>query len=278
MRSLSVVDSGKAAVPADKYLDGLVAAISRVGLMVTTLSVISGLILVVCYVDNFSFDEPQHQVATKIREMFEARIKVYDDELMSGFGGQLVALSEVEGRKAREDAIHYRSVLYYKVARIKNELGKVDLGKVKLPILNHEVPANDSSVVLAFFLVIISLVTLITVSHINDALDDARLLSEIRQNMVFLRSRLILIYAPITGGHSALWIYVIFFLPCGATFIAFSETVYLWLSSSDSLADMRMLDTAILRAILLGFISLFLGYVGFALRDGWLKLRKALGE
>lgn len=272
-----VTPSSASEISADKYLDGLVAAISRVGVMITMLGVISGLIFVVWYVDNFSFDESQHAVATKVKEKYEEQVADRDFELRRMLDVHRIGPPTDESRQALDDVRFQRSILVYKIAVIDNELKKVSLGRVKLPILNHEVPTNDASVVLGFFLVIISLVTLITVKHINQALDDRRLLRVIRQEMLLLRSRLILIYAPIAGNTSAIWIWLIFFLPCLAALVTFGETLY-YLGAPEHLDERRMWGAVYLRASMLGLMTLFLGYVGYALLRGWLKLRRALAE
>ena len=180
-------------------------------------------------------------------------------------------------RKALDDVRFQRSLLTYKIAVIENELKKVSLGKVKLPILNHEVPTNDASVVLGFFLVIISLVALVTVKHINDALADRRLLRMVRQDMVLLRSRLILIYAPMGTGLATAFVWLIFFMPLIATLVTLGETLY-YLCNPDYVDARRMRNEVYLRATLLFLMSAFLAYVGYSLLAGWRNLRDKLAE
>ena len=264
----------------EKYLDGIVSAISRVGLLLFTLSLISGLILVVSYVDNFSFDDAQLATVATVREQYSEEVTKQKVALEGARRQLAVAKTDKEiddAKAAIRDSGYAWSYHTFKIARIDNELKKVGFGKVKIPILNHEVPTNDAAVVLGFFLVIISIVALITVKHVNHALDDAGLSRIVRENILFLRSRLILIYAPISSKESPKWILVIFFLPCVAMLVATVE-IGMYFQDVSFLRGRHILEAAVTRLALLVGMTIFLGYVGYSLLNGWTRLRATFSQ
>jgi hypothetical protein len=66
---------------ASDYLDGIVAAVSRVGTLIVTMGVISGLILVICYVDNFSMNKDLYNVATSTRDTLQKEHGLYSYQI-----------------------------------------------------------------------------------------------------------------------------------------------------------------------------------------------------
>lgn len=66
---------------ASDYLDGIVAAVSRVGTLIVTMGVISGLILIIFYVDNFSMNKALYEVATSARDELQREHVLYSYQI-----------------------------------------------------------------------------------------------------------------------------------------------------------------------------------------------------
>lgn len=66
---------------ASDYLDGIVAAVSRVGTLIVTMGVISGLILIIFYVDNFSMNKDLYEVAAFTRDELQKTHGLYSYQI-----------------------------------------------------------------------------------------------------------------------------------------------------------------------------------------------------
>jgi hypothetical protein len=65
------------------YLDGIVAAVSRVGTLIITMGVISGLVLVVLYIDKFSVNDELYKTADSERDLLAKRTALYSYQIKS---------------------------------------------------------------------------------------------------------------------------------------------------------------------------------------------------
>jgi hypothetical protein len=315
------------------YLEGIVGAMSRVGTLIVTMGLISGLILVVLYIENFSINDNLYLVAQSVREdmrreasaatdrikaidVHYSRKKPEDGKLLSDLrlycedkrpfepvkcrevlfvevqqvfhikddfqdSQLLVAIAPAcrgldDLAACRQQLIDERSKIELRTRRIDNELQFVNLGRVKLPFLGYELSANDAPVVLGFFLVIFASVTLITVHHLNRVFEDKEILAQVRKNLVLLRARLVLIYAPTNGGFISFLTMATFFLPCFVMAIAaFNVARHFW--NPAALMRQHVYHDAIVQCIILFLITIFLSYLAIFLVRGWLRIGAALG-
>jgi ABC-type multidrug transport system fused ATPase/permease subunit len=308
---------------ASDYLDGVVSAVSRIGTLIVTMWLISGLILVIFYVDHFSVNNNLYEVARSTRDVLAKEESVYSYQIKAidvhqatarpdnadllanlrpycadqydlqlcrqKLFDQLSLKDVTEGDlprkigirceppatdllKCRQTLIDDRSVVSFRVMRIDNEMKLVNLGHVKLPFLGYEIPTNDASVVLGFFLVIFASVTVITVHHLRGALTDKDVAEKINENVTLLRARLILIYAPLNGGFMSYLTLASFFMPSLVmALVAIDQLVQFWVEIATIRAQ-NLFGPALIQSVLLTAMALFLVYVAISLMRGWRQI------
>lgn len=319
---------------ASGYLDGIVSAMARVGNLIVTMGLISGLILVVLYVENYSINDNLYSAAQSIRgelggkvseandhikaiDVYYSRTQPQNRKLLSGLrvyceGKRYSDLSkcretlfvelkeifqvgdDTQDRQllaamapvcknvadlalCRQQLIDEKSGIEFRIRRIDNEMQFVNLGRVKLPFLGYEMAANDAPVVLGFFLVIFASVTLITVHHLKVVFGDQKIRAQVKKDLLLLRARLVLIYAPTNRGFISFLTKASFFMPCCVMSIAtFNVARRFW--HPEILIRQHIHQDAIVQCAILLLMTVFLSYLGIFLVRGWAEIGQAINK
>jgi hypothetical protein len=242
----------------DVLIDQVTAAFQRLRTLLFTTTLFCAFLFGNAFVDHYSFDEYQIQLAPKLKVELQREL----DEL------EKAAKQNPNDLKGAQD----RSRTQARMSRIDNMLKDYKLRTVNIPIIGLTMPSNDVNIVMGLFLVAIAGWALFSASQIQYALTDPGPRAKLKAFFPALKHAAIFVRPPDAGGFiSVLAIALLVLPPVTMAIVSIQDIV--------SIATYRheehlsgMLRVIVIRAIALTAIIAFLIYVSVQL----LSIRKRL--